>query len=349
MTAELRYPDQPLALTPDGRMPFGTLDCPGGCADLGCADTVGFLCSFIDLLPCGPMWDRPKTLAREQIQEAGGIPPDGLTCGSMASLAVLIGQFTAENVREILGAAYREANPCTAVTTVSDWLDRFGWEDCYRTACNTEFLKQLSPYTLEDECGDLTFVPTDFPADFEAALQHAILKSLVRLQLGVIKNLDGINYVIEPLGAQLVPAPYPAEVQDFLDNGTIPAGTPDGCPPCFRDYVSYELVSLSDTLPGAPTVESFCGDDPAPVDAVQSYDNGTGAVDLFPGCIAAECFIRSMMPEVCPNLIIRKETGPADVNCATSTISLDPVQFRADGVPTLELEIKTPDWCIKRS
>lgn len=307
MTAELLYLDQPLVLGVDGRVPSSVLaeDC-GGCLDIPCADDAAFICSFIDLLPCGPMWDRQKDEAKELITANDGVPPGGFLCNSMVTLAILVAQALGFNVRSVLGANLRESSPHTAATTVDDWLLRYDWTDCYRSTCTTEFIANLSPYHCPDECGSLTYVATDFPAEFEAALKHAILQSVFRFSRGVLKNLDGINFVIEPLGARIDPL-YSQPVLNFIaDPSSCDCTDPNECPPCWRDEIQFQITGTSTTLPGAPSADSFCGERAADVNAEQEYTDCDGVVQLLrPGVIAAECFVRAMLPQYCPNLIIR--------------------------------------------
>lgn len=304
MTAELRYPGAALLFGVDGRVPSTVLaeDCDG-CLDIPCADDVAYLCSFVDLLPCGPLWDTQKEAVRNQIAEAGGIPECGFECPSMPVLAAFIGQNLSTNVRSILGANLRESNPLTAVETVDDWLDRLGWSDCFRTACTADEIDAASPYTASDGCGGVTYVATDFPADFEAALKHAILRSVVRFGRGVIKNLDAINYVIEPLGVTFAPA-YSARVQCYIDDPD--AACPCGAnAPCWANEIRFKLTPTGTTIPGAPTADSFCGECADPVAIEQTYSNGVDTVQLYPNVIAAECFVRALLPRTCPNIIER--------------------------------------------
>lgn len=301
MAAELLYPDQTLTAGVDGRVPLATLpdDLCAPCVDIPCADEPEYLCSFVDLLPCGPMWDRHKTLTREAINEAGGIPVGGFDCVSMSTAAVLIGATLSHNVRTILGGQLREASPYTAVLTRSDWLQRLGWVDCYRSFCRTPFMAQVSPYEHQGDCGS-EYCEFDFPELFEAALEFAIIRSLLRVQRAGVKNLNVLNWIIEPLAAELqVPNPWPDAVQAELDN-------PSADPACFGCSVQLTMASISDTLQGAPTEASFCGDTPDVVDSLQTYTCDGVDTQLRPSLFAAECIIRSVMRSQCPDIIVRQ-------------------------------------------
>lgn len=303
----------------DGQVPFALLEDDGCCVDPLCTDEGQSACAFVDLLPTGPMWDRQKFEVREVIKAAGGVP-DGVgeekfPCVSMATFAVYVSQVRNDLVKNALGPTIREHRPHTAVTTRLDWLDRYQWVDCYRSACRPAYLANLSPYEVEGECGS-EYCATSFPEEFEAALQHAILMSLTRLRRGIIKNLGGINWVIEPLGARIDPVqPYPEEVQTYLDGK---AADPDhasgigidGSIPCWCEYATYEMSHTSETLPAAPTEASFCDrSQRGTVSALQTYTcEGRPDVQLYPGVVAAECIAWSLMPRPCPNIIFREDT-----------------------------------------
>lgn len=308
-TAKIRFPRSSLTLGADGFVPrnpsSGNREC---CPDPLCTPFCDMACAFVDILPTGPMWDFQKAAAKASIVECNAVPE--ASCPTMANYAVYGAQVAQEAIQTILWPALRESDPTTAVTTLDDWLLRYGWQDCYRSYCRSEYMGTLSPYDRRGECG-MSYCPTSFDYEFECALKVAILKSLSRLRRGVIKNLAGINWVIQPLGAVLRPRkPYPLEVRRFL-NGQC---AEDGLEPCFCDVIEYEICNTTETLPGCP-VEA-CDDLPSDVSAVQGYECGDQPlVDLYPGVIAAECIVRSMLQKKCPNIIYR---------CATATGGLIP-------------------------
>jgi hypothetical protein len=121
--------------------------------------------------------------------------------------------------------------------------------------------------------------------------------------MGVIKNLCGINWIIEPLGAMIQPRNLETAV--FPDPETM-----GGCDSLCPDKVEFEILPISDYLPGCIDT-SVC--DPTPVrPLVQAYKErnwcnspaGLPAV-IWPGVLAAECIVRSLMPTTCPNNIYR--------------------------------------------
>lgn len=324
-TDELLYPGLTLTLGVDGRRAVELLDDNSCCSDPVCITEQEAACSIVDLLPSGPMWDRQKAEVRHRISDEGGVPlpgsPNAFAYPSMVTYAVYMGQVLADMVTTILQPVVREAFPHTAVDTLDDWLNRYDWVDCYRSACRASHVVQYSPYETETDCGSEYFA-TDFSDDFERALKHAILQCLVRAQRGFIKNLDGINWVIAPLGAVVGPV-YSAFVQDYIDSG-------ETCPSCFCEEVQLEITNTGEpTLPGAPTVDSMCGEAPATVDAEQTYIDGAGgAVQVFPGVLAAECIVRALMQRQCPN-IVNRTVSPVVVPAPTLvyTPAGDPVGY----------------------
>jgi len=323
-TGTIRYGDAAvLNLGVDGTIASGVIDPDGCCNDPFCTGAtvaeaqIATACGVLDLLPSGPMWDRQKIEVREALVANGGFPDgtaDIFPCPSMAVYAAYLAQVKYDYIHEILGVTVRESQEHTAVDELDDWLERYNWIDCFRNNCTGTYISMFSPYRSAGASGCGSYCATNFPADFECALKHAILQSLKRLRRGVIKNLDGINWVIEPLGAELTtPAAYPTEVQDWLDNGCPSDCGPDNdCPPCWCDQVQLELKENVTELPGCPTADSFCDRTlPPPVPAVQDYtcadDLVPVTIQIYPGVVAAECIIRSMLGRNCPNIILRQD------------------------------------------
>jgi hypothetical protein len=186
---------------------------------------------------------------------------------------------------------------------MNDWLERFDWIDCYRSACRSRYLAQYSPYETPDpECGPnaTQYTPVEFPADFENALKHATLIALTRVQRGVIRNLDGFNWIIAPLGAVMTPI-YIDEVQDYLDGDCEVA--PDNNPPCWCEEVLFEICpdNIEGTLPMAPTEADFCAGRPTSALVPAAQDNN--GVLIFPGVAVAECIVRALPNRNSPNIL----------------------------------------------
>ena len=320
MSASLLYPDMDLKLGVDGEVPFGSLSDDGCCSDSLCTPFCATACSFLDLLPSGPLWDWQKSQALQSLAGDGGpCDPDSYApkdCPTMADYAVYGARVLHEMVQTVLWPAIRESSPVTAYSTVDDWLNRYAWEDCYRQICN--FSGSNAPYSYIGECGP-TLCPPEFSPGFEVALKHAILVSLSRAQRGVIKNLAGINWVIQPLNARIYPRqPWPEDVQRFV-NGEC--GTEDAnclCegaiteeePPCFCDELEFEICAISQTFPAAPGLNSHC-EPPGPgFSAAQTFICDGEERLVYPGVIAADCIVRSLLTRKCPNILYRCEPNP---------------------------------------
>lgn len=294
------YVTDPLTLGVDGQRPVAELEPDGCCGNPVCKPYCDTACSFLDLLPTGPMWDRPKDAARQYFVASGAIDPcdppayDG--CPTMVSYAIYGARVLHDTVANVVWPAIRESRPETAVTTVDDWLSRFGWEDCFRVACADVF------YQIDEDCaGPVVCVNPEagtehcsasYPAAFGAALKHATLTALARAKRGVIRNLDGLNWIIAPLGAVITPKDLPA----CTDN--------DGLPACFCDTAEFNISSNSATLPGLPLVTGVCGEAAPTVAAEQTFTvDDLAPVAVFPGVIIAATLVRSLMTRKCPNFV----------------------------------------------
>lgn len=297
------YPGIDLRLGADGMVPHAVLPddgcCFGGLGEGFCATA----CSFLDLLPSGPMWDSQKAEA-VRIVSAGGQDLCGpiclpeQSCPTMASYAVYAARILHMMVQTILWPSIREQDPQTAVSTLDDWLSRYAWDDCYRKTCGVPL--EQSPYSYIGDCGPTLCLPS-FPADFEAALKHAILVSLHRANRGIIKNLDGLNWVIAPLGAALSPRlPLPDEVQNFVDGSCEQED-----PPCFCDVAEFSICQSGETIPAAPGLFSHYQPEAAPIPAKQSFDCNGEMREVYPGVVAAECIVRSLLTRKCPTILYR--------------------------------------------
>ncbi len=171
----------------------GTNDiyCP---EDICSISKASIICGFVSLLPSGPLWDRQKQNAVIKNSEKSS--------GCIADYAVFAGNILYELITENLWTALRESNPYTAVTTLDEWLDRLGWQDCYESCHRRKLSNGLSPFEVMGYCGPL-FCPPKYDMDYERALKSAIVKALYRLRMGVIPNVASINKILEPLGVIL--------------------------------------------------------------------------------------------------------------------------------------------------
>lgn len=277
-----------LILGADGITEAGVI-VEGGCCPPNPCDIneCGFICTFIQLLPSGPLWDRPKREALEYYSS-------GDTCertvesdaASVVSHSIYTAKRLLDLIRGPLWESYRESSPETAFTTIDDWLDRLGWVDCFDGACRDKTLGCLTPYEIPTECGRY-FCKPDIGDDLELAVKRGIILSLTRLQMGIIDNLDSINWVIEPLGS--VVSSVDGECNSFSigpSSGTLPRTVELSCP---TTQSQRELIRT-------------------PLDAF--YE--TGVCDpvglpekIWPAVLAAECIVRSIMPR-CQKITITR-------------------------------------------
>lgn len=275
--------------------------------------------AFFNLLPSGPLWDYWKRAAIAYFEHSDDPAECPLLQDPKCPSLVLHSIYTVLKLRSMvhgaLWVALRESNPYTAVTTLDNHLARLQWEDCYNQHCRSVLLGELTPLEVWTECGPL-FCPPNYPPELENALKRAVAISLTRANMGVIKNLCGLNWVIEPLGAQVI-NDYQAPCVDPPDEFDNPEGcveyeygcqqpcSPDVCgdPPTFviqpyQDWIEgVGTGDVCDTLTPRPHVPAYW--DPG-------CDRPAGLPErIWPGVLAAECIVRSMLPPACPSNIRR--------------------------------------------
>lgn len=275
-----------IAAGADGFVPAGKIADTGCCPPSLCdIDPCGLVCAFISLLPSGPLWDEPKTNALQRFQSGChdyGCLPDENDCQSLVAHSVYIGLRFYDLINDALWPSLREADPCTAYDTLDEWIDRLGWEDCFYGPCRDASLGELTPYEIEGPCGPL-FCEPDIPDELAMAVKRGVVMALTRLNMGITRNLASINWVINPLGAQL----------------SVADGAPDdGC-----DEQRFEISSINDEIDRAvklscpPTAEQQIMAD-TPVQAFYGSNCTTAGLPskIYPGVLAAECIVRSIMP-----------------------------------------------------
>jgi hypothetical protein len=196
--------------------------------------------------------------------------------------AVYSGHKLHSLIRDVLWPVLRESNPATAYDSIDDWLDRLGWQDCFKCACDcvdADAGATLPPYELLQPNGYTICCPDEAPAGLTLAVKRGVIIALYRLQHGIIANLDSINFVISSLGAKLTPdfaaMPDPCCNQVFTicqTSDAIPAVTPTDC----------NIQKSNDN----PTVQAWW---PLTCDGIG--DNRR----IYPGVLAAECIVRSIL------------------------------------------------------
>lgn len=289
-------------LSADGCVSTAAVDANACCPPPLCGnDLCCTFVAFFNLLPSGPLWDYWKRAAISYFNQPE--PPDPAQCPllkdpSCPSL-ILHAIYTVLKLRVVvhdaLWVAYRESNVYTAVTTLDDHLARLRWEDCYMQHCRSNLLGEITPYEMWTECGPVYCEP-NFPPDLALALKRNIAIALTRANMGVIKNLCSLNWVIDPLGAALRPIVETPPTEPECD--------PYGCNTAkileiypTRDWIygvgSGDVCEAHLPLPKVPAKWVEC---PANKSMVLP-------LEVWPGLLSAECIIRSMM--LCPQNIRR--------------------------------------------
>lgn len=277
----------------DGMVSAGKLEhtgcCPPSFADV---DECTLATAYIGLLPSGPLWDRPKYEAITTITAAGNCAACWTTehCPTLVDYAVNVGARLASVIDSTLWPAVRESDPFTAVTSTADWLDRFGWVNCFETSCRSSALGEKTPIEYMTECGPV-YVQITYPPSIKQAFESALIKTLERLSLGIVKNLAAINFVLEPLKVRVVPL----DTEDACENETL--------------CVTFEKTS--DFFDGVNP--NPCGI-PTPVAAYIDRDVMQLPSDLdkyiWPGHMAAECIVRSLLSHVSRFCVVRTPQTP---------------------------------------
>jgi hypothetical protein len=259
--------------------------------------------AFMNLLPSGPLWDFWKAAAISYFQRSDDPSKCPLLqdpkCPSLVLHAIYCVLKLKLVIHDALWPALRESNPNTAVTTLDYHLERLAWEDCYLQHCRSVLLGELTPYEVWSDCGPL-FCPPDFPPELVCALKKNIAIALTRANMGVIKNLCGLNWIIEPLGAEIRPVYPPKPTHPMV---------PPPCDPSVCTEQAFEICYTRDWLWGCGDGELCNTQCPPP--KVQAYwdrpcDSPAGLpAQIWPGVLSAECIIRSMLPPQCPPNISR--------------------------------------------
>jgi hypothetical protein len=324
-------------LSSDGCINVAVIDDPSCCPPPLCGnDLCCTFVAFFNLLPSGPLWDYWKAQAISYFQSNDNPAECPLLqdprCPSMVLHAIYTVLKLRHMVHHALWPAFRESNPNTAVTTLDYHLDRLNWENCYASHCRAATLGVLSPIEVMGECGPIYCEP-NYPPELEVALKRAIAVSLTRANMGVIKNLCGLNWIIDPLGAVLVPIYYvpPAGCVDPPDDGVIWPDQDVPCievpeeecagDPCDPDSacvgMAFELCPSRSYLDGVGTGD-VC-DTLAPPPQVPAWfdwgcldDRPAGVPDrVWPGVLAAECIVRSLVPYLtCQNPVTLYQCCP---------------------------------------
>lgn len=277
----------------DGMVPFGVLTdsdcCPPSFCDV---DSCQLATSFIGLLPKGPMWDAAKYKARITINRYKDCDACWTCdhCPSLVDYAIHVGQLTANAITGPIWRAFRDSDPFTVRDATSSWLDRLQWQDCFRTLCRGSSMGELTPVEIMTDCGPQQ-VDIPIVGEYKIAFESALIKSLTRMNLGLIKNMAAVNFVIEPLKVQAVPV---------MDGDVCETG---------RACITFEKTA--DHFDGV--AKDACGN-ATPIQAWIDRDIAglppQLAKYIWPGHLAAECIVRSLLSHVPKFCVIRTAQTP---------------------------------------
>lgn len=229
----------------DGPQALGVIPrdlcCPPSLCNI---DYCGFICSFLQYLPRGPIWDYWRNLKYNEIISTNGACTVGNCtdnpCVTIIDHSIYVAKKLLYILQNPLQTAIWEADPLTAFNTRDYWLSVYGYEDCfegptvngvlgfptpYQAVCNAllphapcdinSTLGQMSP-TIDGNQNPVidisALVKAACPADLLLAVKYAIVKASKRLQPGIIPTLPSMNFILEPLGVVVS-----SEVTGFLN------------------------------------------------------------------------------------------------------------------------------------
>lgn len=280
----------------DGLVPVGVIESDGCCPPDVCAITTESLsCSFISLLPSGPLWDQAKVsgLACKSWCDPCGPSATG-DCASLVNYAAYTGRLLYDTIAGVLWPALREASPFTAWTTMDSWLDRLGWRDCYNSTCRDAALGPITPYEIMGECGP-TFCPPIMSEDLQRLYKRGVIVALWRMRHGIARNLAAINFILEPLFAELA--------QDPANNQNDPAAQQ-----CLvlRPTTNFANKIIQEPCPRTDTTIL---EQQKQVQLYLSPGQGVcvGAPSrVYPLQLAAHCIVRSLLPS-CNTVCVKRK------------------------------------------
>lgn len=274
-------------------------------ADTGCCppplcgnDLCCTFVAFFQLLPSGPMWDYWKESAISYFQVSDDPSQCPLVSNPHCPSLILHAIYTVLKLRGLvhgpLWTAYRESSPYTAVTTLDHHLARLRWEDCYNQHCRSVLLGELTPMEIMSDCGPV-FCPPAFSKELQDAVKRGVAIALTRANMGVIKNLCSLNWIIDPLGAEIIPDPAPRPVPPIEEP----------CDPFQCNDARFIVRHTRDWLQGVGTgdvCETHLPPPKVPAGHITSVCDPVGLpLVIWPGVLAAECIVRSMLP--CPGIV----------------------------------------------
>ncbi len=271
----------------DGHVCVGEIDRDRCCPPKICEiDLCDLRCNLVDLLPSGPMWDRAKAQAfigpQSDCDDCHDPQcatchnqrcPDCGPCVSVVGHALYTADTLFDRIHGALYPALREQSPYTAYYTLDEWLDRLGWQDCYRCGCrDCDDESGLGPLevlrTINGRQRVVCCAP-EFSEDLQRAVKRGIAIALWRINKGIIRNVDAINFVIRELGARLTFQCFRDVPLDprrcWIDDGWTAVDCfeepePGACEPPDEAYRCPAQACDSLTLGGTcgPLIRQFC-------------------------------------------------------------------------------------------
>ena len=283
----------------DGKAPSAILIGADCCPVSPCAiDDAGFICDFISqALPSGPAWDNAKLAQYDFVRDAcaNGMACAPPPCSNLVAYVSYSAARTLLHTRMALWPSVREANPLTAWTTRQNYIDMWGWKNCFLDPNRSSSLGLLTPYEIAApiSCEVVspaqgvptaarppaaparTLSPPVVPQPLQDAITSALVIALARRALGPVPTVDVINFVIAPLGAQLVVDP-PRDVYSEIDQRLAgvclpPASTQQGIGSADPIYAGYEQFCSCGTCTGGATSEPYEAQGGSPISGCCVY------------------------------------------------------------------------------
>lgn len=316
--------------------------CPPDLCDIALCDLE---CSFMGYLPSGPLWDRAKIEATHHEPITGCSDLCTETCETtLAKHAVYTARRLWDALMDALWPALRESSPYTAWDTREDWLRRLGWIDCFGTSCRDPALGDLTPLEVlgvkrcevwspaKQMAGDgftegAQYCPPTYPQPLIDAVMRGTILALSRLRLGIVPNVESINFIIKDLGAELLALPPDPDTSPPC-YVVEPCKQMSGSDPCERRRINvkFKICPTGSTIliarkpecpkvtPMSPPAESTTGCSELRCETIPAFVDHQCAnppgplVRVWPGVLAAECIARSIIPSNV-NLTIVRDCG----------------------------------------
>lgn len=228
-----------------------------------------------------------------------------------------------------------QLDPCSFSTTNSQMSPEINAPNPDQPNCSTDIAaNQMSPAIPVVNINPIIDISTQVkaacPPNLLLALQWGILRSLVKLSVGIIPNLESINDVLAPLGAGITISFNDMSGDCAMDCNQMSPEFPDcvvtnindcdqmtgltNCKP-YQPCMSITLANIGTTLPAGPGITEplRCDTQKQPKTTINSYyefpgiqipvmgndcpaELTIGAGTIWPGTMAAACILMSVIP-----------------------------------------------------